>query len=77
VGPDTSVGGLHVWRGHAEALLSMPAEALASVIPMLIAGRFRFVSMHGRALYRGNAQIHGYRLEPYIGEEDMPPNDTS
>jgi len=67
-----SVGSLRVWRGHAEALLGVPADALASVLPMLIAGRFQYVSMHGEVLYRGQATIRSYGLATDIDEEDMP-----
>ena len=68
-----SVGGVETLRGgRFEALLTMPLDALPSVLSMLIAGKFKFIDMHGERLFRRRARIHGYRLEMDIEPEDMP-----
>lgn len=67
-----SVGSVSLHRGRFEALLSMPSDALAPVLQMLIAEKFRFIDLHGHRLRYGSAIIRSYRLEMNIDEEDMP-----
>lgn len=67
-----SVGGIHVSRGRAEILLSIPTNALGPVLQMLSDGRFKFVALHGDLLQRGRARVRSYRLEMQIDEDDMP-----
>ncbi len=66
------VGGVHLYRGKLSAYLGMPTDALAPVLQMLIAGKFRFADLYGERLRYGRARITSYRLEMNIDEEDMP-----
>jgi hypothetical protein len=66
------VGSASLYHGRFEALLTIPDDALASVLQMLIADKFRFIEMHGERMRYRSAAIRSYRLEMNIEEEDMP-----
>jgi hypothetical protein len=70
----SSVGSVSLFRGRFEALLTIPDDALAPVLQMLIADRFRYIAMHGAQIRHRRALIRSYRLETNIDEEDMPPD---
>ncbi len=67
-----AVGSLQLHRGHLTGLLSIPSDALPSVLQMVIAGRFKFVVAHGDRLRYGRAAIRHYRLEMTIRDDDLP-----
>lgn len=68
----TSVGSVNLRQKRFDALLTIPDDAIAPVLQMLIAGKFRFIDLHGHRMRYGNAKIRGYRLEMNIDEEDVP-----
>lgn len=67
-----SVGSVQLTRGQFTAMLTMPDDALGPTLQMLIAGKFRFLDMHGLRMRYGSGQITSYALEMNIDEEDMP-----
>lgn len=68
----TGVGSLNLSSGTLTALLSMPQDALDSVLQMLMAGRFKYFIMTGDQLrYRqGHAQY--YRFDRELNEDNLP-----
>jgi hypothetical protein len=70
-----AVGSLHLFRGRLTGLLSIPSDALPSVLQMVIADRFRFAVLHGNRLRYGRALIRSFRLEMTIEEDDLPPDE--
>lgn len=67
-----SVGSVQFTRGQFTAMLTMPDDALAPVLEMLIAGKFRFLNMHGHRMRYGSGLVTSYALQMKIEEEDMP-----
>lgn len=65
-----AVASLHLHQGRLTGLVSMPSDALAPVLYMLIADRFRYVSLHGPRLRYRQTLIHSYRLHATLDEED-------
>lgn len=49
----------------------MPSDALASVLRMLIAGRFRYAVLQGERLRYGQGQVRFYRLESTIDADEL------
>jgi hypothetical protein len=66
------IGSISLFRGKFEALLMMPEDALAPILQMLVAEKFRFIDLHGERMRYRSATIRSYRLEMNIDEEDMP-----
>jgi hypothetical protein len=44
-------------------LISLSADALPSILQMMIGERFKFVVMHGTRFSRRRATLQGFRLE--------------
>jgi hypothetical protein len=57
----TAVGSLHLYRGRLTGLLPVPSDALAPVLQMMIADRFRFVVLSGDRLRYGHAATRAHR----------------
>ena len=70
-----AVGSIDTHRGIMKPLLSMPLDALDSVLQMLIANRFKYVVMNGEKLRYGRGSVTSYRFECTIDEDDLPPED--
>ena len=68
-----SAGSFHLHRGALQFILPMPADALPSVLAMMIAGRFRFVVIEGDRPMRGEGRVRMYRLAATHDEDDLPP----
>lgn len=68
-----SVGSIQLYRGTFKPLLSMPADALAPVLQMLIGERFKYVVLHGDKPRYGHGLIRSYRFEMQMSEDDLPP----
>jgi hypothetical protein len=66
--PPTAVASLQLYNSRLLGLISMPNDALSPVLQMLIAGRFRFVSLHGPRLRYRRALVHSYRLHATLEE---------
>lgn len=67
-----SIGSISLRRGAMQMLLDMPADALPSTLPMVIAGKFRFVVVEGGLLYRGQAKALRFSLDMSFDEEGLP-----
>ena len=66
------VGSVRRSRGTVSGLLSVPADVLPLLLQMLIAHRFRYLSLSGERLHYGHATIRTYTIETTIDDEDMP-----
>jgi hypothetical protein len=60
------------FHGSPNALLSMPADALPSVLAMLIAEKFKHIVLHGSALRHRQTDLRWFRFEMQISDEDLP-----
>lgn len=67
------IGTLRLDRGTLTGLFSLPSDALPSVLTMLAAGKFRFVTISSEELRYGKAAAHDSSLEMNIDEKDLPP----
>ncbi|MGM4885288.1 hypothetical protein AB8A20_07920 [Tardiphaga sp. 604_B6_N1_1] len=53
------------------ANLHIPADALGSVLQMLIAGRYQYVLMDASKSFRGEADIRHFRFSKTVTEDDL------
>ena len=67
-----SIGSVHVAQGHMSALISIPADALPSILTMVTAEVLRFAVLTGSKLRYGRTAITRMRLEMKLGEDDLP-----
>lgn len=68
-----SVGSLEIYGDRIVGLISIPMDALAPILSMMVGDRFKFVAMGGTKFWHRKSQLHSLRLEMNIEEEDMPP----
>jgi len=69
-----AVGSLRLNDGTLQGLISMPQDALDSLLNMLTARKFKFIVMQGRKLrYRQTKVVH-YRFQRELDEDDLPTN---
>ena len=76
-GPPTGVGSLSLNLNLdrlLQGLLWLPADALAPVLTILAAGRFRYVLLDGEPLRRRQAAIRHYHLARSYDEDEFPPD---
>lgn len=62
-------------RKAAYGILSLPSDALPSLLPMLIGDRFQYVVLHGASLRYRQASVRSFRFEMQINEDDWPTGD--
>jgi len=62
-------------RRVAQAIFSLPSDALPSLLPMLIAERFRYLVLHGTGLRYRQASVRSFQFEMQINEDDWPLDD--
>lgn len=67
-----SCGSLQLHRGHFQALLPMPLDALPSVLQAAIADRLRYVVITGDKLRYGQGYVRMYRLQRSVDKDDLP-----
>jgi hypothetical protein len=60
------------FHGRPSALMSVPADALPTLLTMLIAEKFKYVVLHGSALRYRQTDLQSLRFEMQIDEEDLP-----
>jgi hypothetical protein len=72
-----AVGALEAYPERIDANLSVPLDALAPVLEMLIAGRFKFVVMRGAKFRYRSARLISFRLDTKLGEDDLLPEDAA
>ncbi len=75
--PPPGVGTLNIHGAKSEGLrlvgyLSMPEDALALVVQMLIAGRYKFALMNGGTMRWRKCFIRGYEFTAEHDEGDFP-----
>lgn len=70
-----SVGSMWLNRKELtmEGVLSMPIDVLPNLIPMFLAGRFKYLIIDGLDFRRGNASVARYRFSATLDPEDLPP----
>jgi hypothetical protein len=56
-------------NGH----LSLPEDVLSSLLPMLIANRYEFLTLESFDLFRGQALIRSYHFPATLDPADFPP----
>ena len=67
-----AVGSFQIHDRTFKPLLEMPADALAPVLQMLIAGKFRYVVMNGGKPHYRQGSIRSYRFEMTVSDDDLP-----
>jgi hypothetical protein len=65
------IGSMNLHR-EAQAIFSLPADALPSLLTMLIGEKFRHIVLHGTSLRYQQASAHSFRFEMQINEDDWP-----
>jgi hypothetical protein len=68
------VGTLSLHRGRLTGLFSLPSNVLPSLLTMLAADRFKFVTIAATKLRYGNAVAQDFRLDMNIDDDDLPPD---
>lgn len=68
-----SVGIIQIYQGSFKPLLNMPNDALAPVLQMLIAGKFKYVTLSGDKPRYGHGLIRSYRFEMTMDDDGLPP----
>lgn len=68
-----AVGSLGRNRGMSglRGYLSLPEDALSTLLVMLVAERLKFVLLHGTRIGRGGARLHSCRLSEAVTEDDL------
>ncbi|WP_340672381.1 hypothetical protein [Bradyrhizobium ottawaense] len=66
-----AVGSLEVYPERIDANMSIPQDALAPILQMLIAGRFKFVVMRGAKFRYRSARLVSYSLQTRLTEDDF------
>lgn len=69
-GDPDAVASLSLNGNTLQGLVSMRVDALVPVLQMLIADRFRYVSLHGGRLRYGKALLRSYRFRMSLDEDD-------
>lgn len=67
-----AVGAIEAYPERLDANLSLPSDALVSILQMLIAGRLKYVVMRGSKFRYRSARLHSYSLGTKLDEDDMP-----
>ncbi|MGO4565894.1 hypothetical protein AB4Z52_12665 [Rhizobium sp. 2YAF20] len=70
------IGTLNLHRGQLDGLFSLPGDVLPSLLTMLTGDRIRFAVLRGAKLRYGHAEVHDFRLEMDLDEDDLPPETT-
>lgn len=70
-----AVGSLNADNERLSGIISMPADAVAPVVQMLMGNRFRFLVLTGEKLRYRKALIRSYQLQMAIDEDDLPSDD--
>jgi hypothetical protein len=66
------VGSLDIYDDRIAGLVSIPMDALSSILQMLIGGCFRFVSMRGPRFRYRQALCNSFRLDMKLDPDDLP-----
>lgn len=72
-----AVGAIEANPERLDANLSIPSDALAPILQMLIAGRLKFVVMRGSKFRYRSAPMHSYTLGTKLDEDDAAQLETA
>jgi hypothetical protein len=72
-----AVGAIEAYPERLDANLGIPSDALAPILQMLIAGRFKFVVMRGAKFRYRSARLHSFSLGASLGEDDLPAEEAA
>jgi hypothetical protein len=64
------VGTITVRGTQQYGFLSLPFDAFPLITGLLAAGRYKYVILHGKALYYGSADIRSINFEPNFNEDE-------
>ncbi len=67
-----AVGAIEAYPERLDASLSIPSDALAPILEMLIAGRLKFVVMRGSKFRYRSSRLHSYSLGTKLEEDEDP-----
>ena len=67
-----SIGTMNTRRGQMDAVLSMPADVLPSLLTMATAEQLRYIVMQGEKPRYGRAMLLSFRFETRLDEDDLP-----
>jgi hypothetical protein len=70
-----SIGSLEIYADRIVGLISIPMDALAPILTVMVGDRFKFVTMGGTKFWHRKSRLHSLGLEMNLAEEDMPPAD--
>ena len=70
-----SVGFLQIHGDRIVGLISIPMDALAPILSMMVGDRFKFVTTGGTKFWHRKSRLHSLQLEMNLEEENMPPAD--
>jgi hypothetical protein len=73
--PPRCAGSLSIWQNALDGNLSMPKDALNPVMQMLLAGRLKYVVLHGKPTRYRKALIRNYRMVAEVDPDDYPDGD--
>jgi hypothetical protein len=68
--PPKGVGFLNFRGGTSEVICSLPIDFFQTLPFLLHIGKFKFISMFGPALYRGESLITSFRFEQEYNPEE-------
>lgn len=66
----TSVGSLHFYRGQVEGGLSVPADVVPSLLTMLAANQFRYLTLEGTKAHYGQVEIKSYSFDMSLADDE-------
>lgn len=70
-----AVTSLHIKRGKAEAIASMPLDVLGPLLTVLAADRLHHLVLSGRAAERGSAEIRRFSFQDGFDPGEYPPDE--
>ena len=68
-----SIGYLDICGDRLVGLISIPMDALAPILSMMVGYRFKFVTIGATKFWHRKSRLHSLGLEMNMDEEDMPP----
>jgi hypothetical protein len=72
-----AVGAIEAYPEKLDANLDIPSDALAPILEMLIAERFKFVVLRGTKFRYRSSRLHSYRLDTKLEEDELPPEQAT
>ncbi|MGA7809768.1 hypothetical protein [Bradyrhizobium sp.] len=70
-----AIGAIEAYPERLGASVGIPQDALAPILQMLIAERFKFVVLRGSKFLYRSARLVSFSLRAQLGEDDLPSED--